>query len=223
MAAVCSLAASAQFSNPNKPAFGIKGGANFASVSISQEGSSASYGTGTLTNFSAGVFADLPLSERFSVQPGLFYSGKGYKVNLNFGFGSEMDFNAESSLKISYVQLPVNFLYNAELKFGKLFFGAGPFLAAAIKAKGKASGNIEVDIDGEVISDSDATSEDLEIGSNGDIKRLDYGATGLIGLKFNNGLLLSANYDYGLANIYAPGEGQKMKTRTIGVSVGFSF
>ncbi|MVN89768.1 porin family protein [Mucilaginibacter aquatilis] len=223
VAAVSCFTASAQFRNTSSPTFGIKGGVNFASVTISQNGTSSDYGSGTLTSFSAGVFADLPLGEKFSVQPGLFYSGKGYKIKVNFDMGSAFNINAEESLKLAYIQLPVHFLYNADANFGRFFFGAGPFAAAAIKAKGKISGDISLGEEYGGESGSNTTEQDLEIGSNGVIKRLDYGVTGLIGVRFNNGISLSANYDYGLADIYNNSVSQKMKTRTIGLSLGYSF
>jgi len=222
-AAVCAFTASAQFSEPNKPTFGIKAGVNFASVSVTQQGSSANYGSGTLTSFSAGAFADLPIGTNFSIQPGLYYSGKGYNVKANFNLGEDFNVSAEETVKLSYIQLPLPLLYNASNSAGKFFFGAGPYAAAAIKAKGKASGVIDIDLGEEQMSGSDEDEQDLTIGKNGDVKRLDYGVTGLVGFRLNNGLLISANYDLGLANIYNTDDTQKMKTRTIGVSLGFSF
>jgi hypothetical protein len=186
----------------SKTTFGISGGLNFAKITSSFDGSSFSASTGSLTHFSAGIFADAPVGGNFSIQPGLYYTGKGGKV----------EFEGEASkLKLAYLQLPVNVVYNVPVSAGKLFIGAGPYAAYGLSAKG---------------DDDSGVSEKLKFGSDAssDIKRTDFGATGLIGFNFTNGLLLKANYDLGISNIL-PGdtEGLKMKNRVFGISVGFTF
>lgn len=55
-----------------------------------------------------------------------------------------------------------------------------------------------------------------------DIKRMDFGVTALTGFTFTNGLLLSINYDLGLTNIRADNY-DNIKTRVLGISVGYNF
>jgi hypothetical protein len=221
--------ASAQFSSPTKTTFGIKGGVNFASAQLSADGSSFTVNTGKLTNFSAGFFADIAVTESFSVQPGLYYSGKGFKldnITTSFDFGDGLSGSSISERKtnIAYVQVPVNFLFNANTNVGKFFVGAGPFIAAAVNAKIKGYDEGSVTVAGKTETERQDVNEKIEIGSEEGIKRFDYGVTGMAGFRFNNGLLLSANYDLGLANISgAASENGKLKTRTIGISLGFSF
>jgi hypothetical protein len=164
-----------------KTTFGITGGLNFAKLTTSFEGASFSASTGSLTHFSAGIFADAPVGGNFSIQPGLYYTGKGGKST----------FEGESSkLKLSYLQLPVNVVYNVPVSAGKFFFGAGPYAAYGLSAKAE---------------DDSGVSEKLKFGNdNGsNIKRTDFGATGLVG--FNDS------------------QGVKSKNRVFGVSVGFTF
>ena len=214
--------ASAQFSAPTRTTFGFKGGVNFANASQQMPGSSASLSAGNLTTFSAGIFTDISVSKSFSIQPGVYYSNKGYKFvgELDYGFGVIENINVQT--KISYIEVPLNFLYNINTNAGKIFIGGGPFAAVAVKAhnKGQITSDEEAYFEdsGSAELDSDAT-----IGKDGSIKRLDYGATGMAGFRFNNGLLISANYDLGLANINMSSNEGKIKTRTIGVSIGFSF
>jgi hypothetical protein len=192
------ITASAQ----TKTTFGVSGGLNFAKISASLEGSSVSASSGSLTHFSAGVFADAPVGGNFSIQPGLYYTGKGGKSNFE---------GEASKLKLAYLQLPVNVVYNVPVSAGKLFLGAGPYAAYGLSAKA---------------DDDNGTTEKLKFGNDAgsDIKRTDFGATGLVGFNFNNGLLLKANYDLGLSNIL-PGDNQgiKSKNRVFGISVGYTF
>ncbi|WP_345951016.1 hypothetical protein ABDD95_06095 [Mucilaginibacter sp. PAMB04274] len=76
---------------------------------------------------------------------------------------------------------------------------------------------------GNTSTDTQDFDEKVEIGKEDGIKRFDYGATALAGFRFNSGFLLSAGYDYGLANIYFGNDGAVTKTRTFTVSAGFSF
>ncbi|MBS7563546.1 PorT family protein [Mucilaginibacter sp. Bleaf8] len=219
--AASSFVASAQ----TQTKFGIKGGVNFANVHLSTEGSSTSANAGNLTSFSAGLFADVQVSEGFSIQPALLYSGKGFKISQTATATFEsVNVNAESKLKtkLNYIQVPVNFLYNSRTNAGNFFIGGGPFAAVAVSAhyKGYVYGS---GTDGQnTVEQREDMDEKIEIGKDSGIKRMDYGITGLAGFRFNNNLSLNVNYDLGLANINN-GDDTKMKTRVIGVSIGYSF
>lgn len=209
--------------------YGIKGGANFASAQLSADGTSATYNTGKLTNFAVGAFVNVAVNNNFSFQPGLYYSGKGFKIDeisLDLDLGSGIAGSSTTTIKtnIAYIQIPVNFLFTANNNAGQLFIGGGPFAAAAINAKANVKGDVSASFGGQTVTEHVDESQDLEIGSDADIKRLDYGVTGMAGFKFRNGFLISANYDLGLANISGGSDDEgKLKTRVIGVSVGFSF
>jgi len=198
-----SLAVSAQV----QTTFGIKGGVNFAKIvaSGSDGNTNVSVSSGTLTSFSAGVFADSPISNEFSIQPALLYSVKG---------GDSNDGNSTGKLKLNYLQIPVNFVYNAPLGFGKVFIGAGPYAAYALSGKVQdIVGNNTVSVDVTFGDDADS-----------DFKRMDFGATALAGVKFSNGLLLNVSYDLGLSNISPGLSGDaSIKNRVFGISAGFSF
>lgn len=55
--------------------FGVKGGLNFASISGDN-----SKEFGTVSAFQFGVMAEVPLTEKFSFQPELLYSGQGFSI-----------------------------------------------------------------------------------------------------------------------------------------------
>lgn len=200
--AILAIGSVTTVSAQSKTTFGISGGLNFAKIKASISGSSTSASSGSLTSFSVGFFADAPLGGNFSIQPGLYYTGKGGKTDFEAG---------PRKAKLTYLHLPLNVVYSVPISTGKFFFGAGPYGAYGLSAK--------IEIEGQATEKFKFGNDD-----NSDIKRTDFGATGLIGFNFTNGLLLKANYDLGLTNILPNNNGgHNMKNRVLGVSVGFAF
>lgn len=195
--AAASMAAFAQV-----PQFGIKGGVNLANVTASSGSVSASFGT--LTTFSVGAFADLKAGA-ISIQPGLFYTGKGFKL-------SDETSNESAQMSLHYLQVPVNFVYHAPIVIGNIYFGAGPFAAFGVSGKSKAT------LDGTTLE------EDVKFGDDGDVKRTEFGLQGIAGLQLKSGFLIGVSYDLGLSNIgnNIDGEGS-LKNKVLGISVGFTF
>lgn len=69
--------------------FGIKGGLNFANISGDN-----TKGVDVVTSFNFGVVSEIPISEKFSFQPELMYSGQGYGFNDN-------------TVELSYLNVPL--------------------------------------------------------------------------------------------------------------------
>ncbi|WP_207422694.1 porin family protein [Desertivirga brevis] len=178
--------------------FGLKAGVNFANQEWSAEGMSLSPTSNTSFHFFG--FADLGVSERISIQPGLGISGKGFKVKGDEG----------GTANAMYLEIPVNAVAKFPTgSFGHLFLGAGPYAAVGIAGKAKADGE-EADF----------------FGDDSGYKRGDFGLNFLGGIELNNGLLFNVNYGLGLADIAKSEEdleGLKIKNRVFSISVGFAF
>lgn len=205
------LTASAQTS-PVK--FGVKAGATFSNMSFSGSGVSE---TGKLnTSFYVGGTVDIPVSDMFSVQPGLLYIGKGTKDSGDFSeLGENAEGKAEATINPFYLEIPLNIVANFESGSGKFFVGAGPYYAIGVAGKVKVKG-----ISG---STSVEVKDDIEYGDGKAFKRGDFGVNLLTGYQLNNGFNIHAGYGLGLSNIInADGEG-KAKNRVLSVGVGFSF
>jgi len=69
--------------------FGVKGGLNFASVSGDN-----TEGIDGVTSFNFGVLSEIPISDKFSFQPELMYSGQGYSYN-------------DDTIALSYFNIPL--------------------------------------------------------------------------------------------------------------------
>jgi hypothetical protein len=75
--------------NAQKIKFGVKGGLNFANISGDN-----TKDIDLVTSFNFGVVSEIPISEKFSFQPELMYSGQGYSFNDN-------------TVALSYLNIPL--------------------------------------------------------------------------------------------------------------------
>ncbi|TCN52467.1 PorT family protein [Flavobacterium circumlabens] len=100
--------------NAQKIKFGAKGGLNFASVSGDN-----TEGIDVVTSFNFGVLSEIPVSDKFSFQPELMYSGQGYSFNDN-------------TIALNYLNIPLMGKYY--LTKG-LSLEAGPQIGFLLSAK----------------------------------------------------------------------------------------
>ena len=172
--------------------FGVKGGVNLANVSTSEK--SVTYNSAL--GFHAGIVLDAPLSESISIQPNLLYSQKGFSLDAS-GVTAKATFN--------YIEIPVNFLFHVT---DALTIGAGPYLGYALSASAKATFN----------GQSQTTDVDFDNKS----QRIDYGLNITAGYEVIEGLVVSANYSLGLANLNKDATSSStitVKNNVIGFSV----
>ena len=102
--------------------FGIKAGANFATVSNFE-------GSKTMVNFNGGALVKIPLADALSLQPEVVYSGQGAKFD-------------GGKLALTYINIPVLVKYS--LPVG-VFFETGPQLGLRMSAKLKVDGQDDQD------------------------------------------------------------------------------
>jgi hypothetical protein len=147
--------------------------------------------TKMVTGFFAGGFATIPLTEGLSVEPGVYYSEKGYEMvgELNVKGTGFLGANAKATLKSSYIDLPV--LLKASLGSGFQLY-AGPQFSYLSKANLHSSAGL---------LGFDLLNNDMDVTSS--FNRWDAGVTGGIGYTFGKGINISASYDYGLSKVDA--------------------
>jgi len=75
--------------NAQEIKFGVKGGLNFATI-----GGDNTKDIELVTSFNFGVLSEIPISDKFSFQPELMYSGQGY------GF-------KDNTIALSYLNIPL--------------------------------------------------------------------------------------------------------------------
>ncbi|MEQ1799748.1 MAG: outer membrane beta-barrel protein, partial [Lacibacter sp.] len=74
--------------------------------------------------FQGGITADIPLADQFYIQPGLLFSGKGTKEKAT-----------DNTISVSYLEVPITFLFKPLLGTGHLLLGVGPYVGFAINGK----------------------------------------------------------------------------------------
>lgn len=165
--------------------------------------------TGSRTGFYTGTYVDIPLGNIFSIEPGLNYAQKGYKLKgeLNVKGVDVLGVNAKVQLQLNYLELPL--LLKAHVGGLELF--AGPQISYLLNGDMKASaGALGFNI----------LSYKLPVTSQ--FNKWDAGVTAGIGYKFNNGINLQASYDYGLSKVDANKQFNAYN-RMMKIGVGFSF
>lgn len=200
--------------------FGIKGGLNIATVNRGPL--NADNASKSIVTYNGGLSADIGFGN-WSVQPGLFYSLKGYKANSTFIINNPGGSvpptsigSIDATVKYNYLELPVNVLSNVKVAFGKVFFGGGPYMGYLLSANAKS---VET-IDG--AAQPEQKTKYTVGGDSGDFKKTDFGLNALAGFAFNNGFQLSVDYGYGFTNIVEQQPDFHIRNRIFSVSVGYS-
>lgn len=199
------------------PSFGIRAG-----LSSSGMNGDAITGLNNLLNFSsgmvttsdhpgffAGVYASVPVGPNMSIEPGLYYSEKGYDLKgaLNVKGAEFLNANAKAQLQADYIDIPLL----VKISVGGMRIFAGPQISYLTKANlHTTAGLLGINL---LSTNMDATSQ---------FNRLDAGLTGGIGYQFTNGLNLMASYDYGLTKVDA-NKNINAYSHAIKIGVGISF
>lgn len=190
--------------------FGITAGATFSSTVSKVEDETED--SETKPGFTVGLTGDLPLTENFSVRPGLYFTQKGGKAEGTYG-----GFSGESKTTFNYIEVPLNFVYNAPAGSGKFFIGLGPAIAYGIGGKTEykfSAGGYNQE--GE---------ENVNFGNNedeDDLKPFEVSGNILAGYELANGVFISANYNLGLSNLVINGnDNNSAKNRYFGIRLGY--
>lgn len=208
LSAVLALTAGAVTAQ-NKTTFGVRAGANFTNLNGKDADGDKSDGK-MKVGFHVGANAEIPLADEFYLQPGVLFSTKGAKAEEGSG-----------KINISYIEVPVNFLYKADLGQGKLLMGVGPYVGFGIGGKVKGDGgDADIKFKNEITPAESMTAPYF--------KRIDAGGNLLFGYEFANKLSFQLNAQLGLLNIEPKIEGvdmgdSKTKNTGFGVSVGYRF
>jgi hypothetical protein len=195
-----------------KATFGVNGGVNFYNIT-GKDGSGEKLDDKIKTGFNLGLNAEIPIGVDFYIQPGLQFIVKG----------ADDIYGSNSKVNISYLQVPINFLYKPDLGKGKLLLGFGPYVAFGAGGKFKPSGGNDVDLKfkGDITS-AEATSGNVYF------KGFDAGADFLFGYEFASKFSVQLDASLGLVDINPKIDGNSIgksssKNTGFGVSVGYRF
>lgn len=194
----------------DKTTFGVRAGVNFTNINGEIGGHDTEYKL--KPGFNIGVNAEIPVASEFYLQPGLLFTTKGAKAD-----------EGDAKTTVSYLEIPINFLYKPALGPGKMLLGFGPYVGIGLGGKIKGGG---ADIDVKFKNDITlAEYSDLKTEYG---KRLDFGGNLLVGYELSNNLSFQLNAQLGMANLVPKVDGKKLpdtktKNTGFGISVGYRF
>ncbi len=169
-----------------------------------------------ITGFHIGVNAQIPIVPEFYFQPGLMFSTKGFKNTEN---------NITNTLNISYIELPLNFVYKGGLGNGFIYIGLGPYLGYGVSGKSTyKSESISLEPNVTFANVVELTDPITDVY----VKAFDAGANIFVGYEMANGIFLQLNTQLGLLEINPEdkrivNDESSMKNTGFGLSIGYRF
>lgn len=195
--ALLAIASSTAIYAQSATTFGIRAGVNFQNLN-GKDFNDDKLENKLKTGFHAGVNAEIPVGIDFYLQPGLLFTTKGAKAEVG-----------DTKINLSYLELPINFVYKPELGEGRMILGFGPYAAYALSGE---------------VKDPDS---DIEFGDQpNEWKRFDAGANLLAGYEFSNNLSFQLNAGLGLTRLNNRPDNDNnssIKNTGFGVSLGYRF
>jgi hypothetical protein len=171
-----------------RPRIGIKLGTAVTNCTI--ESTEPAIETSVKPSVTAGIFLHVPLKRRFSIRPSVEFVFKGAIINKKYNSYTSM----REYIRFSYLDIPVNFLYDLPLGPNKFFVGGGPVISFLLNknANPGAAGN-------------------------------DLGANVLAGFEWPIGAAFMVNYTHGFKNVSAGRYNETIKNYYIGITLGYWF
>lgn len=216
---------------------GVRGGLNLAKL-----GGSNAYEEHDLSNktgFHVGIIADVPLRvPGLWLQPGVYLSAKGTKAVLEETetYGNQQNYRREEqNMRMLFVEVPVLVSYHFDLgSEAQLQVSTGPYFAYGVDGKTSIDWERSETMFGNTFHSAgqtetktfkyDAEAETEEDQGAG-MKRFDMGWNIGAGVSFKQ-IYLGLSYELGFLNLCdeaAWGDDASLRTRTLQVSVGYSF
>lgn len=184
--------------------FGAKGGVNFST--FSGDGVNAFNDPKGRTSFHLGLVAEIPMTDKFSVQPEVLYSGQGYDI-------SERNNGSDVEYQLDYINVPVMAKFYV---IEGLSLEAGPQVGFLV--------NSEIDGNPSSLNDENTISLDED-----QFNKVDFGVALGASYKIRGGFFATGRYNIGLRDIYDDSftnnifSGAEAKHSVINLGVGFMF
>ncbi|NLN25622.1 MAG: PorT family protein [Bacteroidetes bacterium] len=180
---------------------GIKGGYNMTTLTGDIEDASSR------SSFHLGGLVEVPISERFSIQPEVLYSSQGaeYRGTLTGADDSKI------TAKLDYIQVPIMAKFYAAEGFA---VEAGPQVGFLMSAKEDFSSKTTA------IGQTGSASGSFDVKEK--YKGIDFGLGIGAAYRLDMGLFFGARYNLGLSNINDISNAT-VKNNVFQISVGYSF
>ena len=199
----------------SKTSFAVLGGVNFQNLT-GKDYSGDKLENKMITGFHVGANVQIPLVPEFYFQPGILFSTKGGKHEEN---------SITTTTSLSYIEVPLNFMYKGALGSGYVFLGLGPYIGYAVTGKVKYE------------SGSESEKKDIEFQNVVELddpltvpyaKAFDVGGNIFFGYEMAVGVFAQLNAQLGLVKINPeyeslPDDESVVKNTGFGLSLGYRF
>lgn len=189
--------------------FGLRAGVNMQNIN-GKDAINNKLENKLIIGYNAGVNAEIPIANDYYLQPGILFSTKGAKLNNNYG-----------TIKLSYLEVPVNFVYKPMFGTSRILIGFGPYVGFAVggRYKPNTGSNQKVTFKNTVSVTDPAGVY---------IKRFDAGANFLAGYELSSRISAQLNAQLGLLKTNpkysaTPNDKSAWKNTGFGISVGYRF
>lgn len=152
---------------------GIKGGVNFANLT-----SSDTRDNKVLTGINFGVFAKLPITNSFAIQPEIYFTSKGSQQIYENAFAT-----GTAKFELNYIEVPILAVFNLTNNFN---FQIGPYASYLVSSKVKNVSDINFNFEDNIAS--------------GDLNEFDTGIAAGIGFETKS-IGFGIRYNLGLVTV----------------------
>jgi len=160
-------------------------------------------------NINLGILVNVSMGDHIAIQPGIRYITQGCRLQ------DEMDMNTKEKLSMHSLEVPVNLVYKfGEVGDARFMVGAGPYISYMTGASDEFS----------TVNYSDASDvlPSAPRYATGNIKKLDWGVGGFVGVQSPDGLFAKVGGELGMAKIMKNADGSYAnRNYNLMVSVGY--
>ncbi|MDF2516684.1 MAG: hypothetical protein K0R59_1980 [Sphingobacterium sp.] len=203
----------------------VKAGLNFSNVDAkNKDGNKAN--TESVGGLYLGIGPTIRMSERFAIEPAFVFARRGFERKEGKFIGWGENFKANTS----YLELPIDVVFNSTVGNDQLQFGLGPYIAYGLGGKWKTSEEVYMDDIGIGNKGDIKFQNDASIADYGDYilgKTFDYGARAKVNYLFRGHYLFGMEFQKGIANLESKwGDyktGRSLRNHSFGISLGYKF
>jgi len=205
---------------------GLKTGLNISNMTVSgftgvTESSRISFHIGAIIEYS--------FTKSFSLESGLFLSGKGADFEVSQPITNTITVTLNQTLSPLYIELPINAVYKVDLKPLKLLIYAGPYFGLAVSgnrtneysATGLPAGTSLATLLAQLGVQNETIGLKYGTDANSDLRRFDFGLNFGAGIELSN-FLFRIQYGLGLTNLNpVSANNEVIKNNVMSFSVGY--
>lgn len=189
----------------SQTSIGVIGGYNLNSVYPISKQETPGYNVSSRSGWRAGLVADKRLSKKFYLQPQLLLNEKGYNRTYTSNEAPTYP-SGEFKTRLLYLELQTNLLFKQQIRNGKFFAGAGPYIARGVGGTEKLDDQY-YNTDGKLLRSTNYyiikyrnKIPDYIYGNIRHVKPYDAGLNFLAGYELKNGLFFNVTYSMELNN-----------------------